>query len=70
MIPAGGNMFETKKSTLSLNTLADGYVSLKWTEFKRERQQKGPPVHSESCGVQPLLPYVMLCEEDCNDCSH
>lgn len=29
MIPGGRNTFETKKSSLSLNTLADGYVPLK-----------------------------------------
>lgn len=33
MIPAGRDTFETKKSTLSLNTLADGYMPLRWTEI-------------------------------------
>lgn len=63
MIPAGSNMFETKKSALSLNTLADGYVPLRWTEIWKQKTEKAPPAHSESCGVQLLLPYTTLCEK-------
>lgn len=33
MIPAGRNMFATKKSTLFSNILADGYVPVRGTEI-------------------------------------
>lgn len=33
IMPAGRNMFETEKSTLFSNILADGCVPRKWTEI-------------------------------------